>query len=431
MKKLFVSTLALLLIGAVGVFGQSEDSDFPDPEDLLGTEEQPPEAAPDDSGDPIDDLFDDPETGIVEGDPEEEAVDPGELTTNPEPVFRGSLSLDGTVAYGLNDWPDPLTGESLVAELDGAPYFRMSPSFTLDVRPTSYQRFYISLATSISQSDLSFETPSIAELFADYTLAELYFFRVGKQSIAWGQGQLVGNPGNIVNRVRSGISIRSFVPLGPNGLTSVIYTTNAFVSDAGGLGLSALGLAALFDASLGEITFGTSFHYRDSEPLVWGAYAKTALLGMDIAVEAVSRWPNVFDFDLVTNPPTFQVVGNLFWETGSNPKLSILGEYFYNGSVFSSTGERLADRHLAGIALGLSGIPRFSWDIGLQWFHAFHDGSGQVALGMDGPLAPGLTATLALPVTYGAPGTYYRANNPEPGNRVLSLAFQIRMSFSF
>ena len=434
MANRFCVAITLLALVGTGVFGQEEDA-VPSPDDLLGPVEEEGESSDSateddeaqDSGENIDNLFNNAEDGIVEGDEQNAPIDPGELTENPEPVARGSVSVEGTAIYGLLDWPDGSGWEPFAEQLDGAPYFTIAPRVSLDVRPTAYQRFFVSLTTSINEGSLKFATPAIQELFVDYTLLETVFIRIGKQSVTWGQGRLVGNPGNIVGRVGGGIGLRAFVPLGPNGLTTVLYAREDFVGPDDGFGLNSIATAAQFEASLGDFTVGTSVHYlnRPDEPFIGGGYLKTVLFGVDLAVEGITRWPNPGDFDPVTNPPVFQAIGNAFWESGGSPNVQILAEYLFDQNAGPDP------HHRTGLGILLRSLPGTRWNFGLRWFHAFQDHSGQVVFGADGPLAPGLTGRVGVPIVYGADGTYYRQNSEDPANRVASVVLQVRMNLPF
>lgn len=385
----------------------------------------------------IDDLFDQPDDTKAQDDNTEEAeqVDIEALTKNDAPVIRGKLSLSGAVAMGLMSWPQ-LDSNDFLTELynsfDTSAYFAMTPTISFDIRPNSYFRFYTSLSSSLSESTLRFSTPSIGELFIDYTYKDSIFFRVGDQGVAWGQGQLLNNPGNIVSDVADGVSIKSFIPLGSNGLTWLFYLNSSW-------GLSNItnplyyAYAALFETTLGSLTVGFSGKYREgmSQELIGGIYLKTVIGEVDFALEYRG------DFDLYYEEgswlwPTTYAVANFFWEN-SDIGVKLLGEYeFAHGPGVRVMGLWTPyGRHLAGIGVSFSKLLIGNMKPGIYWKHAVMDNSGQFVIGLSGTFAPMITANLGIPLVYGKAGGYYMQNNDDPEDRLLSAALQLSISTSF
>ncbi|TVR52854.1 MAG: hypothetical protein EA426_18510 [Spirochaetaceae bacterium] len=387
-------------------------------------------AAPLTAFDDIDDLFSDPDAGIIEEDDSEDPdetverprVDIGALTTS-APRFSGKVELEGALAYGLTEWPgtEAAGGASAADLLDGSVYYLMSSRFTIDARPRSYLRYYVALSTAMDTKKFTFPSPSVAEIFVDYTLADFLYFRIGRQSMTWGQGRLLGNPANLVSRLSGGVGVKGFMPLGPNGLTAVIYGKPEFFADAGNPSYKEFGYAALFDTTVGPFSLGLSAHYQRNEPLALAAYAKTAIAGFDVTTEAVVR--RTVNDDAPAADPDYKIIANLFREFGS-PAWQVIGEYLFDATVPDYAGHR--------IALGLL-APRFAhgWRPGVRFYHAFEDNSGQIVLGADATVAPSLKLSLGVPITYGAPGSFYREENEDPGDRVASAIVRLGLSFSF
>ena len=394
----------------------------------------------------LDSLFETPDETIdnpvndAEGDKEEDRVDVAALTKSDKPVVKGSLSVEGAIALGFLDWPyglDDSYFSQLGAAFDGSAYYSMSPTFTIDVRPKSYFRFYTSISTALRRSTMSFGSPSFGELFLDYTFKDTYFFRVGKQSLTWGQGLLLNNIGNFVEDVEDGIAIKSFIPLGINGLTTLLYADGSSTSPLD------FSYAALFDMSLGPLSLGFSgkFNRTRSQELITDLYLKTVIGEVDFAFETRGD----FDLSFEENEylwPTWQVLTNFYWEN-SELGIKFLGEYTYalGPNVTINTGWAEDDsilkswaqygKHRLGIGL-LSTKPWIGkFKPGIRWYHDFSDTSGQFVIGLTGSFAPLITAEIGIPIVYGPDYGYYRLNNEDPENRVLSLIFQLTLESSY
>ncbi|GAB6091629.1 hypothetical protein [Spirochaeta dissipatitropha] len=413
-----------------------------------------------DDYDDLDDLFGDDTFGIIEDEPEADEGEPGKsgdaggasaasgsggsvdisaMTTRPT-TFSGSVSLDGGMLYGLSEWPwlhDPDwnlagPGDSAGGALDslgslsgGSVFYDMSSRFTVDARPRAHLRYRLSVSTKLDRKTLRFsDIGSVDEFFVDYTLADNYFFRIGKHSSTWGQGRHLGNPGNIVSDSGGGVALRAFIPLGPSGLTALIYGRQEFFKDLTQPSPREFAYAAQYDLSFGDFTFGMAgryLHFKAGEAVHEtraSAFAKTSLAGMDLTLEGVSRFKasELFTDSDVAGAAEFLAIANIFYEFGS-PKWQLIAEYMYDKG------------HLAGIGVKM---PRFlEWTPGLSWKHAFQDNSGEFVLGAERTVAPNLKASIGLPVTYGTADSYYRSRSDVPGKRVAALVGQLGISFSF
>ncbi|MGI9255825.1 MAG: hypothetical protein ACR2PY_02705 [Salinispira sp.] len=340
-------------------------------------------------------------------------------------TVKGSVSMSGSVVAGFHNWDFSTAGETVSA------YYELKSGVSLDVRPTGDLRFFSSLSVGLNADAVNITAPAIGELFVDYTLADTVFFRVGKQGLTWGQGNFIANPGNLVDDISEGISLKTFIPLGNNGLSVVIYP--------GGTSSSPLNFAyaALFEFSAGPLSFGLSgkFQRELDQALSVDAYLKTVIAGIDIALE--SR----VDFDTYPErdgyvPPRVQAVSNVFWE--SDIGLRLFGEYFFaygpQEVIYISETETVpaeAGTHIGGVGILFPDLFGGDWSPGLRWFHNFSDGSGQVVAGITGTIAPHLRLNIAIPAVYGASYGYYQRNNDDPERRRLSLVTQLTLSASF
>jgi hypothetical protein len=350
--------------------------------------------------DDINDMFGNPDAGIIEE--SQETMDAAQATVEKgPPLFFGSLTLEGGFSFGVKDWTQPLDDP---ANFDFSPLYAVESYLKLDVRPWSQLRLFGSFGVNSPYVDpdepdrtvVDFSPVFVDELFVDYTLAERLFFRVGKQDMTWGQGRLY-NPGDFVSEAIDGISIKGFIPLGTNGLTlaaigeGVLGPSPPDYSSVYDL----IAGAALFETSLSSLTLGLSGYYRTTPGLRTGAYLRMPVAGIDVALEGVANWgPYVDGFD------SAQVLASLFWD-GGRDRWQVILEYLFDSSVPDWRGH----------SLGLGAVVRDwlpnGWKPGVRWLHSFADNSGQVVVGIEGPVAPYLRLVVALPFRYGVANPYY------------------------
>jgi hypothetical protein len=359
-----------------------------------------------------DELFKNPDQGIIEG--SNESLDVEALTADKKPHFSGSISASGGFVFGLSRWENPFADPSALSAI---PFYLIDGTLKLDVRPASFARLFASFEVTSPYADpatpgktaVAFSPLLVDELFLDYTLAERLFFRIGKQEITWGQGRLF-NPGNFMFQripatptmedytadAKDTISVKGFVPLGPCSLTLVGL-------GEGGLGTAAgtyndlaelIAVAGLFEMSLSRMTFGTSAYYRMAPGLRTGAYLKTPVAGVDAALEGVVEWG--------PDPAAMRsaaLLASLFWE-GGRQKWQLILEYLFDGDP-EFYG------HSVGLGIRANELLPGGWRPGLYWLHSFADGSGQFLLGLDGPIAKYLRLRIGFPFRYGSrPGSY-------------------------
>jgi hypothetical protein len=348
----------------------------------------------------VDDMFKNPDQGVIES--PKEGLDVEALTADKKPRFSGSLSASGGFVFGLSRWENPFADPAAITAL---PFYLIDGELKLDVRPASFVRLFASFEALSPYNDpattagtaVDFSPLLVDELFLDYTLADRLFFRVGKQKITWGQGRLF-NPGDFMLNADKGIAIKGFLPLGANGLT-LVGLGEGFLPGTGTLTYNDLAelitAAGLFETSFSSLTIGTSVFYRLDPGLRTGAYLKTPIAGVDVALEGVLDWGPAVD-----GVHTAEALASLFWE-GGRRKWQLILEYLFDTGVPNYQG------HSVGLAIRANKWLPGGWQPGLLWIHSFADGSGQLLAGLDGPLAKYLRLRIAFPFRYGSSTMYY------------------------
>lgn len=404
----------------------------------------------DDSQVSIDDLFSVDGEESAEEAPDEaaeevepEVVDIAALTTSPTKV-SGKVSAGLGIGAGLIEWPGSAAADdrSFSDLMRFSGLYSTTASVRVDSRPASYLRFFAEAETSLSSASLIFTAPYMKEIFIDYTFSNTLFFRVGRQSLTWGQGRLLGNPANLVSRVESGIALRATLPLGPGTLNGVIYGIGSWIGNPySNINPRSYAYAGQWDTSIGPVALNLSGHYKELDPSqedIAAALSFSFGLGpVDFAVDGVGYWnPESF----TPAPVQWAALAQIFWENDDR-SWSVLSEYKFDSSVAGFAG------HHAGLGVKMPKIFGSSWRPALRYKHAFQDNSGEIIAGIDGTIAPKITLAVGLPIVYGAPGTYYRAaltsgvasaeggvideDSLIPIDNVVSLLLSISLSFSF
>ncbi len=379
------------------------------------------------------------------------AVDLDALTTSPV-KFSGKVSAGVGAGAGIGRWPGEsgAEGQSVRDLMRYSGFYNTTATFSVDARPEPYLRFYSSFEVSLDDDNMTFNGPSVKEVFIDYTLDDTVFFRAGRQALTWGQGRLLSNPANLVDRVSDGVALRCTAPAGPGTLSGVVYSKDSWINaEFAKYNPKAFGYAGQYEFSAGPLDLGLLGHFKMKddayEDIGAAATASFAVGPFDMAADFTGHWARPGEPGVVVGleawqPADWQALGRLFWENDER-SWSLLGEYEFDSTVAAWRG------HYGALALRMPKLGGSSWRPALRWKHAFQDNSGEVLAGLDGTIAPKLKMSIGVPLIYGAPDTYYREalteqvdgdndgieeeENLIPVDNVVSLLLTIRLSFSF
>lgn len=393
----------------------------------------------------MDDLFNQPAVELEDTDPDgdiqtdvaktENSINLDDLTTSPA-KFSGSVSAGLGMGAGLIEWPgsSAADGKSFTDLMRFSGLYSTTATFSVDARPNPWLRFYSSVVVSLDEDTMSFIGPDVKELFIDYTFKDTIFSRVGMQALTWGHGRLIANPANLVSRVSEGIAVRVTLPVGTGTLNGVVYSREDWVKGPySNINPLAYAYAGQWESSAGPLAFSLSSHFKmedDAEEDIAAAGTLSFGIGpFDLAVDLSGHWDRE---NFAYKPANWEALGQFFWENGDG-RWTMLGEYMFDTSVDAWMG------HYA--ALGLK-TPKLAsgWQPSLRWKHAFQDNSGELIAGISGGIAPDLSLAVGIPLVYGTPGSYYRAElisnlesdeNSIPIDNVVSLLLSITLSFSF
>lgn len=303
-----------------------------------------------------------------------------------------SLVAEAGGILGFSDSVDSSDQAELAFAATPAVYF--VPSFTISSRPDQSLRFQSTVYGSIS-SDPLFK-PQVSELFVDYSFRDLAYFRAGKHSLSWGVSRLFDAGGDLMSSSGSGLALKASIPLGSGGLTAVAYTPATISSSTN---FSSLTYGLQGDVPLRAADFILSATYSPSATPSMRATGvlKTSVAGVDLFSEAICA------AKALSSPYLSGIVAGFLW-TREQPALKLYGEYYFNASDSSYTDHRVS------AVLGMNKLLGSPFDFGLQWAHAFVDGSGIVMPAATLGIAEHLSLLLGLPLRYGAVGSFYLVN---------------------
>jgi len=455
-----ISMLLLVTVSASAADDAQIDIDDLFLQDASDTEPASENSESDASAGSLDELFDDAEDSEAENeesassqgtDESAQAVNLDALTTSPL-KFSGSASAGLGMGLGIREWPNQsVEGKTFWELFRPSGFYTSSALFKIDARPLPYARFYSSLEIGMDEDSMVFSDPSVKELFIDYTLADTVFFRVGKQSLTWGQGRLLGNPANLMSRVSGGISVRASGPAGPGTLNGVIYIKNWADNPYSEINPKSFAYAGLWEATSGPAAYSFSTHFKlhddiddddTEEDIALSSSVSFNLGSVDFSADVTGHWDidavsaKLSDQDFsVWQPDEWSVMGQLFWEN-TDRSVSLLGEYQYDTTKSDA-------QHHAAAAVKLPKLFGSGWRPALSWKHSFKDISGEIIGGLSGTVAPKLSMSIGIPVLYGKLGTYYREAAYESGSEldddalliptddVASVLLAWTLSFSF
>jgi hypothetical protein len=426
--------LALAVPGPAPLDAQSMDDLFEETDETTQEGQDQPD---EDTNEGSDDSSDEDARGQSEAEADQDTesdqgVDIDSLTTSPL-TFSGSVSSSAGISLGFEQWPgtSDADGRDALELLRGSGLYDMSARFDLDARPHPKLRFHARIGTELNEDAMRFTSPSVDELFVDYTFGENLFVRAGKQNLTWGEGRLLSNPANLVDRLSDGVALRASYPLGGGSLTGAVYSIKEWVSQYRSGSPRAFAYAARYDNTFAGVTAQVASHYKYDELTESSGSLNFGLGPVDLSTEGVARWKIE---DPSRGVESWAALGQFFWERGG---WSLLGEYEFDSTVDDSLG------HFAALGLRMPAVGDSDWRPRIRWRHAFGDNSGEVLPAISGSVAPKLSASVSLPVVYGAVGSYYREAQGDvdpdeddlsqaiPVDDVLSLLLGISLTFSF
>lgn len=285
-----------------------------------------------------------------------------------------------------------------------AAYYELSAQVVADSRPDDYIRVHGDFTAAIPDNGyIAWSEPQVHELWLDYRLMDLAYLRLGTFPSPWGQGQLF-NPGNLAAASSEGLDARLTIPLDIGTVTTLVYTTNALFADnpEPSSDIDKIALFGSWELTTPTLTFGIAGHRQSLEEAKASFYIKGSALGLDLALEGISRFAGTSFVP--------QVLATVFYEGfDRNVLLQIEGLW--------SKDWQLSDDISVGIGLKLNNIPLAGWEPALTWKHSFRDQGGQVLFGAVGSIAPHMSLIGGVGIAYGPEEGLYSHIPEDPAGR--------------
>ena len=389
--------------------------------------------------DDSDEVFENPPDDTLV--PETSPANPVDrFTTQGGIRLSGSFDAYGGLLVGWADWPDPSDPGKGFSK---SPVASISTSLSFDARPVSYFRVWGTLSMSYPDASSDYAQlsgPTIGELFCDYSVADVLFFRIGKQVVNWGAARFFAID-NLPARVPTGfqIPLESFdggaagiglkvnIPFGVHSLTTFMQIKNGYLRPSSTPNLSEVGYGILGELLFGKTELSIGGYYQQYLRPRALITAKTSFFGIDAQAETIIAY---------TEGPGIVAswVGNLFWEQ-PDVGFRIAAEYIYNAETgqpyVSESQPGFPTGHAIACLAGFREVFGTKIDMGVQWEHAFLDNSGIVIPAVVFKPFGYVSITCGVPLVYGPASSEIMNINPDPENRRTSLGLRISISGTF
>lgn len=390
MKKIFLLTAGLLLLGTNIIFAQSDDSfnedalfgstdDSFSEEALFGSTDDP---FSDDAlfGSSDDDLFFD--DGII--DITETQTGSSDSLNHGELFENGSIKIGGTFTTKISTSTVLYQDQSGVSEEnkksfgDNIADTELTPQaealLTVDARPSQTLRMYTKFGFAYPFSTTAVSTAKttsninpftndpiytttvntnvsdylvLKELFTDFSAADRVFFRFGKHTVTWGTGLFFSPVSDMINtssidpentdaQVDGSLNLRTQItfPGSQNCLWFYVIPSTNFTSGTTTLAKETA-VAGKADLVFGgwELGIGGLWKYHDSPKAMITAsgslFGKVSVFGEAVyQYGTASEWKKNTSFDDKSNYFLLTAGASYFWKT---PSITLMAQYYYDG----------------------------------------------------------------------------------------------------
>ena len=415
--------------------------------------------------------------GIFADDPEiimdEDALFGGEESSfEEEGLFQEEILVDMTEEAQIEEFGDVLLkteaaviggkigiSTDTVADAsdlsDNSTAFKLSSDLYLDARP--YEDFRVFFKGAVSYPFTEDDERSAAdifmvkELFSDFQLGDLVFFRAGKQTVSWGVGYFF-SPGDVINvsridpenpeEERTGpVSLKTHVPFSVNNAYLYLiledleeYKMPAIAPKAEFLaGSMEVGIGGYYlydNPPLGMVTFTLpwrDFHFFGEGVLSYGS-SKTFVQESD----DFFNYPLGFSSAVYDDKLFFSGTAGFLYsyiDDDSKFNVSLAGQYYFNGQGYDDpsfitdneealgfllAAEELAvtdfiepGKHYGAATLSWSEILNSDFSFSTFWMGNFSDASGFVTPAFSYSVNDYISLSLGLTQNYGKEGTEF------------------------
>jgi hypothetical protein len=374
-------------------------------------------------------------------------------------TFTDVVKVGGAMSFSLGLDIDP--SELAWPDSRLAFPYALSSKVYIDARPSDDLRFFIK--AKASSPFASADNFAITEMFADITMSDVVYLRLGKQTINWGVGRFF-SPANIINlstidpenpdeELVGPLAVKIQLPQDSNN-----YYAYGIVNDLENNKAIDLGIKG--EWVLGDTELGLGGVYRFDRPWAVATTVSTKLWDFDLYAEGVLKGQDERNFLLRddTAPNGLRTEtrrDQLFWyattgfslalnDDDNYLNLDLSGQYYFNSSgyldpsIFTTQPDGITSLALAGqissndlfqrgmhnsaARADLSDI--YSSDIGVStfWVSNLLEQSGKVVGTVYYMGFSKLKISLSYTGSYGARGTEF---NPQDKLHSITLGFKI------
>jgi hypothetical protein len=412
MKRVFLIPLVFLTSAFALVAQESIETDE---EILFGTEEEGIASIDEDvfSGDE-EDLFGDGElVSEVENSKEDLST---VLLTSDTVEIGGKFRFEAISSWIYDDAADPFGAEPLVDSFD----LDLGALVYLDARPFETFRVYGEADVSYPFDDQGgtrefYEVFHVSELFSDFQLGDVVFFRAGKQTINWGVGYFF-SPADLLNvteidpedpeaELEGPVAVKIQAPLGAHNL----YLYTVFEEAAR---IEEVALASKAEFVVGDSEIGLGAFYRAGDPPAAMTTLTTSLLDFDILTEGIVR------YDERLLPSATAGSSYSFSDDLDYFNVSVFVQYMYNGEGANN------EQHYGAANASWTDMFDSDFTLGCFWIGNLADGSGMIAPSLSWSPIEELEIAVEASYAYGAAGDEY---TPTPAGD--TMTFSLSASF--
>ncbi|MCQ2603507.1 MAG: hypothetical protein MJ215_00475 [Spirochaetia bacterium] len=331
----------------------------------------------------FDSIFEDPQEDVVIEKPVD--IDYKQQAEKSDKVrIGGYLLMRGGGGIGWDE--KPLQSKP---EKEAGAYSKAYVTF--DITPDPTLQLFGKLQTEL-ESDKGNDTwgdIEADELWCDYNLKDMAFFRFGKCYMKWGQGRLF-RPGDFMDDCEDGTSLRASFPNMLDGVSLVILYKNRHKSNpVKKLRRDDLTYAGKVDKTIGDInfTFAATSNREDGQRFLGSI--KTVVFGTDFLADGIINYDGETTYEALAG----------FYKEWSKPnesqRIKLYGEYYFDGRDKNELD------NCFGLATSVDNLFGSPVGFGLKWLHSMQTESGQFIAGLTISPWKHIKFRFAVPWNYG------------------------------
>lgn len=380
----------------------------------------------------LDSLFEEPaEEADTKEPPGEEQRDEPEvlasLTDEPELRFSAvySLAAGYSLGWGYLPWEEQQPDQEGFLQ---SALVDMDSTLGLDIRLSEELRVVQKFGFSFPDYE-----PQVNEFFADYNLYNQLFFRLGRQTITWGESRNFPHS-NLTARVPDDFSedpdsyaAKVSVPVGIGGIEFLAFSRKGFMDDPESPRLHEVGFGGVINWAVAgaDMRLGGFSHRALAYDRAFFALKTTVFGSMELYADATAAFDNESEILFSGSAG--------FYDDWFNKGLTVNGEYFYCGESEELSLKGSDYPLIAGHNTALNLSYRFAPSVRFvgQYKQNFTEQSALVIPGLDFSGLPSVNLSLGVPLVLGSSEGAYYTGNPDPLNRPISIVLAARVRGSF